>query len=101
MIFVILAAVFTAINWIFYKSGKAYAPFMGLALACVALAMCGEYHNVALWVSKQDWSAMEDVVPTIERILWISVSSFSVLNIAPAFLDAHKHRKPKEGERLG
>ena len=104
MIFVILGAVFTAMNWIFFKSGKKYEPFMGLALACIALGMCGEYHSVALWVSEQDWSAMEDVVPSIERILWISVSSFSFLNVLPAFLDALKNRAPKlpkKGQRLG
>ena len=105
MIFVILGTVFTIMNWIFYKSGKHYQVFMGLALACISLGMCGEYHSVALWVNQQDWSALEDVVPSIERVLWLSVSSFSFLNVLPAFLDSWNNRtpkagKPKKGQRL-
>ena len=106
MLFVILAAVFTLMNWVYYKGGKNYHLFMGLALACIALGMCGEYHSVALWVADKDWDSLTQVVPTIEMILWFSVGSFSFLNVLPAAIDGVKNRKakksaPKRGQRLG
>ena len=104
MLFVILAAIFTVMNWVFYKGGKNYHLFMGLALACTALGLCGEFHGITLWVTEENWPAIAESVPSIEKIMWFSSASFSVLNVIPSIMDSWRNRgakKPAKGERLG
>ncbi len=100
MLFVLLSVVFTVMNWVFYKSGKNYALFMGLALACTAFAMCGEYHSVSQWIVSQDWDSLSTTVPSIEKLLWISVASFSFINILPAILAQTAAHTDNHPERL-
>ena len=73
----ILAA---ALNVIWTLRGRDAKWFRFLSLSCTALTMCGEYHMVKDWVLQEDWSALMDVVPGMERVLWFLVAASILIN---------------------
>ena len=88
----LMAIGFTALNIIFYLIGKDYRFLMMLGLSFTALTLCAEYRLVAEFVARKDWSALQDVVPGMERALWVLTFISIVLNLLPLVLDYRKNR---------
>ncbi|MEA3319469.1 MAG: hypothetical protein U9Q88_05525 [Bacillota bacterium] len=83
----VIAIVVTFINLYMYAVGKDYKLAMALALSFTALTLCAEYSLVSMWVEVEDWAALMDVVPGMERALWFLTIVSILLNIAPIFLE--------------
>lgn len=92
MIFGIIAIIATFINLYMYKAGKDYRLAMAIGLSFTALTLCAEYSLVSVWVKVEDWAALMDVVPHMERALWFLTIVSILLNIAPILL-AQKGKK--------
>jgi hypothetical protein len=87
MIFGVIAIVATFINFYMYKGGKDYKLAMAMGLSFTALTLCAEYSLVSVWVEVEDWAALMDVVPGMERALWFLTIVSILLNIAPVLLE--------------
>lgn len=83
----IIAIVATFINLYMYKTGKDYKLAMAMGLSFTALTLCAENSLVSNWVKGEDWAALLDVVPTMEKALWFLTIVSILLNIAPIFLE--------------
>ncbi|WP_066303873.1 MFS transporter [Bacillus sp. FJAT-29814] len=82
-----IAIVVTLINLYMYAAGKDYKLAMALGLSFTALTLCAEYSLVSDWVEVEDWAALLDVVPGMERALWFLTIVSILLNIAPILLE--------------
>ncbi|QTM98175.1 hypothetical protein ERJ70_01920 [Sediminibacillus dalangtanensis] len=82
-----IAIVATFINLYMYKAGKDYKLAMAMGLSFTALTLCAEYSLVSRWVKVEDWAALLDVVPGMERALWVLTIVSILLNIAPILLE--------------
>ena len=60
---------------------------MAMGLSFTALTLCAEHSLISNWVKVEDWSALLDVVPTMEKALWFLTIVSILLNIAPIFLE--------------
>lgn len=87
MIFGVVAIVATFINLYMYKAGKDYNLAMSMGLSFTALTLCAEYSLVSMWVEVEDWAALMDVVPGMERVLWFLTIVSILLNITPILLE--------------
>lgn len=83
----IIAIIATFINLYMYKAGKDYKLAMAMGLSFTALTLCAENSLISNWVKVEDWSALLDVVPTMEKALWFLTIVSILLNIAPIFLE--------------
>ena len=83
----IIAIVATFINLYLYQTGKDYKLAMAMGLSFTALTLCAEHSLVSNWVKAEDWSALLDVVRTMEMVLWFLTIVSILLNIAPIFLE--------------
>ncbi|MFD2212305.1 hypothetical protein [Metabacillus endolithicus] len=83
----IIAIVATFINLYLYQTGKDYKLAMAMGLSFTALTLCAEHSLVSNWVKAEDWSALLDVVPTMEMVLWFLTIVSILLNIAPILLE--------------
>ncbi|WP_163579740.1 hypothetical protein [Gracilibacillus saliphilus] len=83
----VIAIVATFINLYMYKAGKDYKLAMAMGLSFTALTLCAEYRLVSRWVKVEDWAALSDVVPGMERALWFLTIVSILLNIGPIFLE--------------
>lgn len=83
----LIAIVATIINLYMYKTGKDYKLAMAMGLSFTALTLCAENSLVSNWVKAGDWSALLDVVPTMEKALWFLTIVSILLNITPIFLE--------------
>lgn len=83
----LIAIVATFINLYLYIAGKDYKLAMALGLSFTALTICADYSLVSMWVEVEDWAALLDVVPSMERALWFLTIISILLNIAPVLLD--------------
>lgn len=83
----IIAIIATFINLYMYKIGKDYKLAMAMGLSFTALTLCAEHSLISNWVKGEDWSALLDVVPTMEKGLWGLTIISILLNIAPIFLE--------------
>ena len=88
----VIAIVVTFINLYLYIAGKDYKLAMALGLSFTALTLCAEYSLVSMWVEVEDWAALSDVVPGMERALWFLTTVSILLNIAPVLLDMRKKK---------
>ncbi|MGY3718028.1 hypothetical protein ACWE42_21165 [Sutcliffiella cohnii] len=79
----VIAIVVTFINLFMYAAGKDYKIAMALGLSFTALTLCAKYSLVSMWVEVEDWSALMDVVPGMERALWFLTIVSILLNITP------------------
>ncbi|TDL32872.1 hypothetical protein E2R51_09400 [Jeotgalibacillus sp. S-D1] len=93
VMFGVIAIVATSINLYMYMAGKDYKLAMALGLSFTALTLCAEYSLVSDWVEVEDWGALLDVVPIMERALWLLTIFSILLNIAPILLE-RKGKKP-------
>lgn len=87
IIFGVIAIIATIINLYMYKVGKDYKLAMAIGLSFTALTLCSEYSLISGWVKVEDWSALMDVVPGMERVLWFLTIVSILLNIAPILLE--------------
>ncbi len=83
----LFAIVATFINLAMYTTGKDYKLAMAIALSFTALTLCAEHSLVSNWVKGEDWSALMDVVPGMEKALWFLTIVSILLNITPIFLE--------------
>ena len=83
----LIAIVATFINLYMYGTGKDYKLAMAMGLSFTALTLVAEYSMVSDWVKVEDWSALLDVVPTMETALWVLTIISILLNITPILLD--------------
>ena len=83
----VIAIVATFTNLYMYKAGKDYKLAMAIGLSFTALTLCAEYSAVSKWVKVEDWSALLDVIPTMEKALWLLTIISILLNIAPILLE--------------
>lgn len=83
--FIAIAATF--INLYMYITGKDYKLAMAMGLSFTALTLCAENSLIADWVEVNDWAALLDVVPTMEKVLWFLTIVSILLNIAPILLE--------------
>lgn len=83
----VIAIVATFINLYMYKAGKDYKLFMAIGLSFTAFTLCSAYSLVSRWVKVKDWSALSDVVPGMERALWVLTIISIILNITPILLE--------------
>nr|WP_251136989.1 hypothetical protein [Exiguobacterium sp. s193] len=75
-----------------YFSGKDYKLAMAAGVSCTALALCAENSQIANWVEAEDWAALADVVPGMERAWWFLTIVSIGLNLAPLLLEYRKIR---------
>lgn len=75
-----------------YFSGKDYKLAMSAGVSCTALTLCAEYSQIANWVEAEDWAALADVVPGMERVWWFLTIVSIGLNLAPLLLEYRKTR---------
>ncbi|MCG3088530.1 hypothetical protein [Sporosarcina cyprini] len=87
LIFGVIAIVATLFNLYLYKVGKDYKLAMALGLSFTALTLCAEYSLVSRWVKVEDWAALLDVVPGMERALWFLTIVSILLNVTPILLE--------------
>ncbi|WP_025116070.1 hypothetical protein [Lysinibacillus fusiformis] len=87
LLFGLIAIVATFINLYMYTTGKDYKLAMAMGLSFTALTLCSEYSLVSRWVKVEDWAALGDVVPGMERALWFLTIVSILLNIVPILLE--------------
>ena len=87
-----LALVATFFNFYLYVKGKDYQIAMALGLSFTALTVCAEYTLVSDWVKAEDWTALMDVVPSMETALWVLTVLAIAMNLAPVFLEAKRKK---------
>ena len=80
------AAIITAILNIFRTiRGKDAKWCRFISISLTALTLCSFYSQAGAWALHNDWSALEDVVPSVSVILWmltlisIALNSISLL----------------------
>ncbi|MDX5476226.1 MAG: hypothetical protein LPK00_11890 [Bacillaceae bacterium] len=83
----VIAIIATIINLYLYKVGKDYKLAMAMGLSFTALTLCAEYSMISMWVEAEDWAAIKDVVPGMERALWFLTIVSILLNITPILLE--------------
>lgn len=83
----VIAIVATLINLYMYGTGKEYKLAMAMGLSFTALTFVAAYSMVSDWVNVEDWSALLDVVPTMEIVLWVLAILSIFLNITPILLE--------------
>jgi len=83
----IIAIIATFINLYMYGTGKDYRLAMAIAISFTALTLVAGYSMVSDWVKGEDWSALLDVVPTMEKALWTLTIISILLNITPILLE--------------
>lgn len=87
LIFGLIAIIATFTNLYRYGKGKNYQLAMAVGLSFTALTLVAAYSMVADWVMAEDWSALLDVVPTMETAIWVLTMLSILLNITPIFLE--------------
>ena len=83
----LIAIMATCINLYMYGTGKDYKLAMATGLSFTALTLVANYSTVSKWLKMGDWSALSDVVPTMETALWILTGISILLNITPIILE--------------
>jgi len=83
----VITIVATFINLYRYGTGKDYNLAMAMGLSFTALTLVSEYSMISDWVKVEDWSALLDVVPTMETALWTLTIISILLNITPILLE--------------
>lgn len=83
----VIAIVATLINLYMYGTGKDYKLAMAIGLSFTALTLVSKYSMVSNSVKVEDWSALLDVVPTMETVLWVLTIISIILNITPILLE--------------
>lgn len=84
-VFGIGAIIAAGLNIIRTIEGKDAKCFRFISLSLTALTLCAFYCQNAVWVLRKDWSALEDVVPSVSvallvlTLISIALNSISLL----------------------
>ena len=74
--------VFTVAHiWYRASERKGSALLLVLSLLSVTFNLLSIYNQISEWVRHQDWSALEDVVPAIQPILFFYVMLIVLINL--------------------
>ncbi|MBN8235368.1 hypothetical protein JF544_08890 [Halobacillus kuroshimensis] len=92
IILAVISIVATFINLYLYLAGKEYKFAMAVGLSFTSLTLCAEYSLVSQWVIAEDWAALLDVVPGMERALWSLTIVSIMLNTAPVLLEMKRKK---------
>lgn len=87
-----LTAVMTFMNLYRFNKRKDYKLYMALALTLTALENTAHYNLVSNWVLLEDWTALLDVVPSMEIALWAFTIISITLNLSPVLLASRTQR---------
>lgn len=63
------------------SKGKGSALLLVLSLLFVIFNLLSIYIQIAEWIRYQDWSSLEDVVPTTQPILYLYVLCVVLINL--------------------
>ena len=79
------AIVCTVLNliWTFDCKNAKWFRFAGLALT--ALTLCAFYSDGAGRVAAEDWSGLMDIMPTMNKALWVCAVTSILLNSVSLF----------------
>lgn len=86
LFFGILAIVFAGLNIYAAFQGKRAEIFRFSSMALTAVTVGVFYNDAAGEVLAQDWSALEDVVPTVAPILLVCIAASIALNSISFFV---------------
>ena len=87
LLFGLIAIIATCINLYMYGKGKDYKLAMAMGLSFTALTIVADYSMVSDRVKVEDWYTLLDVVPGVERALWVLTIISILLNITPILLE--------------
>ena len=79
------AIIAAGLNIIWTVKGKDAKWFRFISLSLTALTLCAFHSLDAVWVLHGDWSALEDVVPSMSRGLWVLTLISIALNSISLF----------------
>lgn len=87
MVLGISAMVFTVLNlvWMFNRKKAKWFRFAGLAFT--ALTLCAFYADGAGRVVAEDWGGLIDVMPTMNKVLWICTIVSILVNSISLFME--------------
>ena len=88
MILGVIAIAATLVNLYLYQTGKDYKLAMAMGLSFTALTLCAEHSLVSDWVKAEDWSALLDVVPAMEKSVWFLTIVSIFMNMIPVILES-------------
>ena len=76
----------TITNLVLYKMGKDYKLAMACALSCTALTVNSFYTIFSEWVINRNWGGLEDVVPYVNKPMFVLIGISIGLNILPILI---------------
>ena len=88
-----IAIVATFINLYLTKQRKDSRLAMAMGLSFTAMTLCAGYGLLSAWVISEDWTSLREVVPTMERMLWILTIISILLNVIPIFFQMKNKRE--------
>ena len=92
--YAVLSVVFTMANFVFAWKGKEGTRWMVLcAFSFTALTVLAQYSLIGGWVSREDWSALMDVVPGVYAGLTEYVLFMIAANAAAVFVYGRGKKK--------
>ncbi|MBP3633965.1 MAG: hypothetical protein J6J43_05285 [Oscillospiraceae bacterium] len=86
--------------WVIFGSGAVLLAVLGvirrflhcdgtwcsyLSLSLTALTLCAFCTRIGIWVTKEDWSALADVMPGMSKVFWILTLASIVINAIGLF----------------
>ena len=90
----LIAIGLTLTNLVLYKMGKDYKLAMACALSFTTLTVNSFYTIVSEWVVNRDWGALEDIVPYVNKPMFVLIGISIGLNLLPIFIE-YLRNKPK------
>ena len=90
----LIATGLTLTNLVLYKMGKDYKLAMACALSFTALTVNSFYSILEQFVFSRDMSALEDIVPYVNRPMFVLIGISIGLNLLPIFIE-YLRNKPK------
>ncbi len=90
----LIAIGLTLTNLILYKLGKDYKLAMACALSFTALTVNSFYSILEQFVFSRDMSALEDIVPYVNKPMFVLIGISIGLNLLPIFIE-YLRNKPK------
>ena len=83
LLFGLLAILFAVLNVIWTLNHREAKWFRYCSLSFTILTLCAEYNQVSQWVVKEDWSALQDVIPyTSDGICGLAIASILINSVS-------------------
>ena len=90
----LISIALTITNLVLYKMGKDYKLAMACALSFTALTVNSFYSILEQFVFSRDMSALEDIVPYVNKPMFVLIGISIGLNLLPIFIE-YLRNKPK------